>query len=361
MTQSPLTQSPLSPSPLPPARAALVIGATGSFGAHAAQALVKHGWTVRALSRNPEAARAAAGPRNPVEWVRGDAMKAADVVEAARGVQLIVHAANPPDYHDWKSLVLPMNESAIAAARAAGARLAIPGNVYNYGPDAGPEIEEDAPQAPVTRKGKIRVEMERRLREAADEGVKVLVLRAGDFFGPAAPHSALAWLTTRSGRRLTGVYQPGAAEVGHAFAYLPDLAETLARLADAEDRLGGFETFHFRGHWLAGDELGAAIRRVTGRPKLPVKAFPWAMVWALSPVVELMRELLEMRYLWRVPIGLANHRLAALLGEEPHTPLDQALAATLADMDLMDLGLTDLDLAGQPAHASRKGLEAAHA
>ena len=54
---------------------------------------------------------------------------------------------------------------------------------------------------PVTRKGTIRVEMERRLRGAADEGVKVLILRAGDFFGPAAPNSALGWLTdARAGR-----------------------------------------------------------------------------------------------------------------------------------------------------------------
>ncbi|MDR3512682.1 MAG: NAD(P)H-binding protein [Caulobacteraceae bacterium] len=322
--------------PAPSARTALIIGATGSFGAHAAQALIKHGWSVRALARNPEAARAA-GPRTPIDWVRGDAMNTADVLGAARGVQLIVHAANPPAYHDWKNLVLPMVESSIAAARASGARLVLPGSVYNYAPDSGAQIAEDAPQAPVTRKGAIRVEVERRLREVAGEGVRVLILRAGDFFGPAAPKSALSWLATRRGARLTGVYQPGPSEVGHAFAYLPDLAETLARLADAEDRMGVFEVFHFRGHWLdRNDELGAAIRRVAGRPRLSVKPFPWAMVWALAPFVELFRELYEMRYLWRVPIGLSNRKLTAFLGAEPHTPLDQALAASLADMGLLD-------------------------
>ena len=76
----------------------------------------------------------------------------------------------------------------------------------------------------------------------------MLVLRAGDFFGPAAPTARSAgWSSTAKGR-VTGVFQPGPGDVGHAFAYLPDLAETMARLVDAEDRLGRYEVFHFRGH-----------------------------------------------------------------------------------------------------------------
>jgi nucleoside-diphosphate-sugar epimerase len=333
-------------------RTALIVGTTGSFGAHAAQALLKHGWSVRALARDPEAAARTTGPRTPIDWVRGDAMNPADMIAAARGAQLIVHAGNPRNYHDWKGLVLPMVDNAITAARSSGARLAIPGNVYNFAPDAGASIAEDAPQAPATRKGAIRAEAELRLKAAAGSGVKVLILRAGDFFGPAAPNSALSWLVTRRGARLTGVYRPGPAEVGHAFAYLPDLAETLARLVEAEDRLGGFEVFHFRGHWLErNDALGAAIRRVAGQPDLPIRAFPWPMVWALGPFVELFRELWEMRYLWRRPIGLSNDRLTAFLGAEPHTPLDAALAATLGDMGLL------ADAAG----AAPARLTAAHA
>ncbi len=37
----------------PTPRTALIIGATGSFGGHAAQALLKHGWRIRALARDP--------------------------------------------------------------------------------------------------------------------------------------------------------------------------------------------------------------------------------------------------------------------------------------------------------------------
>ena len=316
----------------PATKTALIVGVTGSFGLHAAQALLEHGWAIRALARDPAAAAQKVGPRTPIAFVQGDAMDDASVIAAADGVQLLVHAANPPGYRNWKGTVLPMVESSIAAAKAAGARLVVPASVYNFAPDSGAEIGEDAPQRPATRKGAIRVELERRLRAASAEGLRVLVLRAGDFFGPAAPNSALGWITTRKGARLTGVYRAGPAEVGHAFAYMPDLGETLARLVDAEDRLGAYEVFHFKGHWLdrSGD-LADTIKKVVG-PEVKVTAFPWLLVRLLSPFNETFRELLEMRYLQEKPIGLANAKLVAFLGEEPHTPFETALRATLADM-----------------------------
>ena len=134
----------------PANKTALILGATGSFGAHAVQALIKHGWTIRALARDPAAAVAKLGERTPIEWRKGDAMDRASVVAAADGVQLIVHAVNPPRYRNWKGTVLPMIDNTIAAAKVAGARIVLPGTVYNFAPDAGPAIGEDAPQVPIT-------------------------------------------------------------------------------------------------------------------------------------------------------------------------------------------------------------------
>ncbi len=324
-------------SPQTTQKTALIIGATGSFGGHAAAALAKHGWAIRALARDPAAAALKAGPRMPIEWVKGDAMIAEDVAAAAwgapAGVDVIVHAANPPRYRNWPGTVIPMFRNTLAAAQATGARVVLPGSVYNYAPDSGARIAEDAPQAPATRKGKIRVEMEAMLEAAAGDGVRGLLLRAGDYFGPAAPNSALSWLTLRSGGQVRCVFSPGPMRVGHAFAYLPDLAETLARLLEREADLADFESFHFTGHWLArGDDMANAIRRASGRPRIPLLPFPYPVVVALSPFDETLRELLEMRYLWRKPIGLDDTKLRAFLGDVPFTPLDTALRITLEDM-----------------------------
>jgi len=43
----------------------------------------------------------------------------------------------------------------------------------------------------------------------------------------------------------------------------------------------------------------------------------------------LFREMAEMRYLWREPVRMDNTRLRAVLGSEPHTPLDEAVRTTL--------------------------------
>jgi nucleoside-diphosphate-sugar epimerase len=309
---------------------ALIIGATGSFGAHALVALQRHGSTIRALARDPAAAERKCGERMPVEWIAGDAMVADDVIVAAMGCEVIVHAANPPGYKNWRGLAMPMLEATIAAARTSGARIVLPGNVYNYAPDAGEAIGEDAPQAPITRKGKLRVEMEAMLRAASAEGVRTLVLRAGDFFGPAAPNSALMWLTSRKATQVTGVYDTG--RCGHDFAYLPDLAETLARLLDRQAELADYDVFHFRGHWLEdGRALGEAIRKVTGDERIPIRAFPWWMIALASPFVGFLRELLEMRYLWSRPIGLDETKLAAFI-DIPRTRFDCALRESLIEL-----------------------------
>lgn len=310
-------------------KTALVIGATGGIGGATAKALVAHGWRVRALHRNPEAAMRLPGMQG-IMWAEGDAMNRDDVVAAAQGVSVIVHGANPPGYRNWRGLAVPMLANTIEAAEIVGARIIFPGNVYNFGPDAWPVIRETSPQHPFTRKGKIRVEMEEMLRAATRRGVRAVVIRAGDFLGEGAPGSWFQTVMVKRGKPVASVTYPGEREVGHAWAYLPDLGETFALIADREAELPPFETFHFGGHWLErGVEIAEAVRRAVGRPDLPIKRFPWVAVYALLPFVRLFREVFEMRYLWRKPVRLDNTKLVAFLGGEPHTPLDEAVRTTL--------------------------------
>ncbi|ACL60822.1 NAD-dependent epimerase/dehydratase family protein [Methylobacterium nodulans] len=317
-------------------RTALVLGATGGIGGAVARRLQAEGWAVRALHRDPAAVRREG---DGFAWVRGDARDTAAVTAAARGAALIVHAVNPPGYRDWDALVLPMLEASLAAAQASGARILLPGNVYNFGPDAGPHPDEDAPQNPLTRKGTIRVAMERRLEAAAETGVRSLIVRAGDFFGPGMTGNSWFSLFARRGRPVRSLWYPGPRGVGHQWAYLPDLAETMVRLAGREAALPAFARFHCGGHWDAdGTQMAAAIARALGRPHLPVRRVPWGLARIAAPFVPFLREVQEMLYLWREPLRLDNRRLVALLGAEPHTPLDAAVAATLADLGCLPDG-----------------------
>lgn len=305
---------------------ALILGATGGIGHEAAKALLRHGWTVTALTR-----RRMEG-NGPITWITGDAMVAADVARAASGMDIIVHAVNPPGYRNWRGLAVPMLRNAVAAAKASGARLIYPGSVYVYGPDAWPLATETAPQHPRTRKGAIRVEMEEMLAAESQRGLRYLTVRAGDYFGPHAPSSWVAALMLAGGKTLRVIRTPEHPGVRHAWAYLPDLAETIAQLADREAELKPAETFHFAGHVLEGRQMAEAVSRAVGGA-LPVRPFPWALVYAGAPFMTMMRELIEMRYLWRETILLDNARLVELLGAEPHTPLDTAIGRCVSQKD----------------------------
>lgn len=329
---------------------ALVLGATGGVGGEVARQLCDAGWEVKALARNLD--RASESPGG-ITWLRGDALNPADVETAARGCAVIVHAVNPPGYRNWSDLVLPMLDNTIAAARQNGALVVLPGTVYNYGRDAFPILTEDSPQCPQTRKGAIRVEMESRLSTFAREGGKVLIVRAGDFFGPRAGNSWFAQGLVKPGRPVVHVSNPGLPGVGHQWAYLPDVARTMVELIERRDQLDRFSTFHMQGYWDSdGTEMAAAISRAVircGGRAPQIRSFPWWLVRLASPFVVTMRELIEMRYLWRQPVRMDNAKLVAILGREPSTSLDLAVEATLRGLGCLE-GLSPIP-SRSPAHA----------
>jgi nucleoside-diphosphate-sugar epimerase len=309
-------------------RTALIIGITGSIGRELSGALLRRGWQVRALHRDPGAA-AATFP-NSVQWVKGDAMRSSDVIEAAHGTALIVHAANPPKYRNWRGLALPMLDNTIAAAKTSKARVLLPATIYNFGADAPRVLKESSPQIPTTRKGQVRVEMEVQLQKASLYGVRSIVVRAGDFFGPGAGNSWLTQGMIRTPARVRSVFYPGPPDVGHSWAYLPDLAETMVRLVECGHPMRDYEVFHFRGHWLErGVQIAEEVCRVRGISSRRIKPFPWWAIKLASPFVNVCHEMLEMRYLWQVPLRLDNSKLRALIGTESHTPIEAALVATL--------------------------------
>lgn len=314
---------------MPTSKVVLVIGGNGGIGREACTALRRHGWQVRALVRKPPS------DGEGIAWIRGDAMQASDVLNAAQGANVIVHAVNPPGYRNWERLVLPMLDNTIEAAKATGARIVLPGTIYNFGPDAFPLLREDSPQHPHTRKGEIRAEMERRLADATQAGVRTLVLRCGDFFGPRAGNNWLSQGLLQTGKPVKTLRYPGPYSLHHAWAYLPDVAETMARLLDREQALTAFEVFHFGGFWLDGNELADAITRASRTPSIALRRFPWWITAVMAPFSETMRELRKMRYLWKTPIQLDDSKLVSFLGDTPYTPIDTALRVTLIGLGCM--------------------------
>jgi len=55
----------------------------------------------------------------------------------------------------------------------------------------------------------------------------------------------------------------------------------------------------------------------------------WWFLKTIGQLMRLSRELSELEYLWQVPHRISGDKLRAAIGEIPHTPLPDAIAASL--------------------------------
>lgn len=296
----------------------IVLGAKGRFGRAAVAAFGQAGWIVTELARNWD------GDSGATRRVALDVTDSAALTRACMAHDVIVNAVNPP-YPDWAEQVPKLTDAVIAAGRASGATVMVPGNIYNYGRDMPPVLTEDTPQKATTRKGGIRIRMESSYRES---GVRTIVLRGGDFLEAEKTGN---WFDSHmAARAWTGkMTYPGARDMKHTWAYLPDMARAMVGLAEKRGSFDRFETFGFTGFALDGHALIDAVEVVTGR-KMRVSAMPWTIMRLLGVFSPQIHEVLELRYLWDVPHRVDGTKMAAVLPEFRGTPVAEAIAACLA-------------------------------
>ena len=310
----------------------LILGANGRFGQAATQAFAAAGWRVLAqLRRAPTQPlpTGAAALTLPLADTAG-------LVAQAAGASAVVHAINPI-YTRWDQEAMPALHQGLAVAQGLNALFMLPGNVYNFGTGMPALLHEDTPQAAEHAKGRLRRQMEDTMRERTGQGLRSVVIRAGDFFGGGTG----SWFDQAIVKSIAGgkLVYPGPLDQVHAWAYLPDLARAFVAVA-ARPPQSAFETFHFAGHALTGEQLlqamEAAATTLGLRPERGFKrsAMPWGLIRAVGVVHPLWRELARMRYLWQLPHALDGSRLAAHTALPPATPLQQALTQSLIDLGL---------------------------
>jgi len=277
----------------------LILGPSGKIGKHSARAFAARGWTLRHYQRGT------------------------DMTAAAMGADVIVNGLNPPNYHNWAEIIPAITRDVIAAARASGATVILPGNVYVFGDHPG-TWDETTPHRATSRKGRIRIEMEAAYRAS---GVPTIVLRAGNFIDPERNGDVFSMVTLSNPAkpRITALGDPDAAQ---AWVWMPDWAEAAAALAERRAELATFEDVPMPGYDFSANALATRLAALTER-SYAVRGFPWWVMRLASPVWELARELVDMRGLYDTPHRLGAAKFDRLLPDFHGTAIDSALAQLL--------------------------------
>ncbi|MET0842626.1 MAG: NAD-dependent epimerase/dehydratase family protein [Mycetocola sp.] len=298
---------------------ALVLGA-GPVGSAVAQALQGRGQEVTVGTRSGTSLPGAAA-------VRLDASDAEALTRAAAGSSTIVVCTNPP-YHRWRTEWPPIVNAVIRAASAADARVVMFGNLYSYGKAQMP-MTERSPEHPAESKGEVRRDLWARLRKATESGdVQAVEVRASDYFGPGA--TADAHLGTRffqpilASKRSWAIGDPA---LPHSWAYLPDIASTVAAAAEYSGEWG--RIWHVPASTaLSRTEICRQVNERYGT-RGSISGLPDWVLRSIGVVNPVLLEVAKSSYQFRMPFLSDATETERELGVSA-TPWDTALDATVA-------------------------------
>jgi nucleoside-diphosphate-sugar epimerase len=308
----------------------LILGATGSFGRALAQEMLRRGQPARCLVRNIEKASLLLSEAPGLELIPGDVQDQNAVVRAAEGCRAIIHAINYP-FPKWVPNMARATAHVIAAARASNATILFPGSVYGLGAQTEAPLPEDAPNQPVGHKGELRVTLEDSLLHATEDGSvpRVIVLRAGDYFGPTVRNGLVdpIFENAAAGKPMRTI---GNLSVAHQWAYVPDLARAAMDLLDIEAGLKAYEVFNFAGYVASPQrDFLEQVAEQAGHAGLAIRVLPWAAIKLAAMFDAMVRELMELRYLYDQSVILEGSKLRRRLPGFKETAIAEAIRLTL--------------------------------
>ena len=209
----------------------LVTGATGFLGRAVARHLAAHGHALRLLTRS--AIRAAELPEGS-EAAVGDVTDSSSLARAAEGCDAVMHLAAlvklwVPDPERFEATNVRGFENALAAARAAGARLVYTSSFIALGPSGPGALDAARPHSgPPYRNAYERTKAlaDAAARAAAARGEDVVILYPGVVYGPGEMtegNLVARMIADHLNGRLPGLVGPG--DRRWSYAFVEDVAE----------------------------------------------------------------------------------------------------------------------------------------
>ncbi|HYB76508.1 MAG TPA: NAD-dependent epimerase/dehydratase family protein [Nitrososphaerales archaeon] len=304
------------------------MGSTGSLGAAIVNELASMRKPVRALVRNPAKARKVLADPDRVEFVKGSVEDAQTLQKAFDGVELFYNCVNLP-YQQWSHLP-EVHGRIIESARRSGTRMVFPGNVYIYGHAQTERVNEGHPKDPISKKGRIRLQLEESfMKRSAGGEVPSVIVRFPDYYGPNA--TSVVDEVFRSAIENKKARWFGRLDAMHEFIFVSDAAKAMIIAGERQDAAGqdfnvpGPEPVRVR------DWIGIVYREAGSEPRMTGTDRTFVRLAGLAN--SLAREFAEMQYLTEEPLILDGSKFKRFFGSNyPTRSYEEGIRETLAWM-----------------------------
>jgi nucleoside-diphosphate-sugar epimerase len=268
-----------------------ILGSGGAIGTPLAKELKQYTDRIRLVSRKPIQVN------GDDELFPADLVNAGDVHRAVAGSEVVYLTVGLPYnikvwQRDWPIIM----SNVINACLQHDCRLVFLDNVYMYSKDEIPHMRETATIAPPSKKGKVRATLQEMLLTAVhNRGLKALIARSADFYGPDNRNSPLSIsVVDEYNKGKKAFWQINASKV-HSFTYTPDAAKGTAILGNTMDAYGQVWHLPTSHEKLTGRDFIEKIAAAMNRPP-KYYIFTRFMMGLLGVFVPILRELGEMSY-----------------------------------------------------------------
>lgn len=302
----------------------VVIGATGALGSAIVRRLREEDKLVRAVARDPDLAKQMLPSSAGI--VFGDMAYPDSVKSACEGAKVIYHCVNIR-YSEWAKFMPGLTENILEGARTAKARLVFPGNVYVYGPLQEIPATENHPHAANTKKGRVRIHMEKMLMGAHQAGeIPVVIPRFPDIYGPDVTNPLVSpiFQSALAGKEAGW---PGRLSVPHDLLFVEDAAKACVMLAETEDAFG--QVWHVPGPGpLTGHQFMEMVFDAAGRPP-KTRSLGKLLFRLFGILIPDAGEMVEMLYLFEHPMVLDGKKFARAFPHFEYTSHRDAIRLTV--------------------------------
>lgn len=209
----------------------IILGSGGAIGTHLAKELKKYTQSIYLFSRNPKKV-------NENDYlIKGDLLNASQTESALSNMDVAYLVAGVP-YKDtlWEKNWPVIVANVVNACKTNKVPLVFFDNVYAYDPDFLDDLTEETPIKPVSRKGKVRADIDAFLKnEIRKNEINIQIVRSADFYGIGATQSLLNQAVIENilkGKKADWFID---ADKRHAFTLVEDAAKATALLGNTHN------------------------------------------------------------------------------------------------------------------------------